>query len=309
MIGSKIIGKYRNGNYNCIICDDGSKIRYNDADFFAPEFPESMDVKISNKCNGVVDKNGIPHPCEFCHEKSHPNGKLANLNHPIFDSIHSGVEIAIGGGNLLTHPDLVPFLERMRARNVICNITLHLSHFEQAAAKVKYWHDVGLVHGVGISVNTIPTDYQLTLLRSNFDFVVHVIAGVVPIEAMQKMYDCGLKLLILGYKNYGRGQQYLELHPEISAKIAQFEALIPEFKNHFKLLSFDNLALSQLHIKNYVPEEVWNTSYMGEDGQFTMYLDMCEEQYAKSSTSNRKSIFSNDIRDLFAEVRNEKENF
>ncbi len=305
MIGSKIIGKYRNGNYNCIICDDGSKIRYNDADFFAPEFPESMDVKISNRCNGVVDKDGIPHPCEFCHERSHPNGDLANLNHPLFDSIPSFVELALGGGNVLEHPDLVPFLERMRERHVICNMTLHLSHFEQAAAKVKLWHDNGLVHGVGISVNTVPTDYQLTLLRSNSDFVVHVIAGVVPIEAMMKMYDCGLKLLILGYKNYGRGEHYLELHPETMARIAQFEALIPEFKEHFKLLSFDNLALSQLHIKKYVSEEEWNTSYMGDDGQFTMYLDMVKEEYAKSSISDRKPIFSNDIRDLFSKVRKE----
>lgn len=294
MIGSKIIGKYRNGNYNCIICDDGSKIRYNDADFFAPEFPESMDVKISNKCDMG---------CPMCHERSTPDGDLANLNHPIFDSLHPYTEIALGGGSVLEHPDLVPFLERMRERHVICNMTLHLSHFEQAAAKVKLWHDNGLIHGVGISVNTIPTDYQLTLLRSNSDFVVHVIAGVVPVEAMMKMYDCGLKLLILGYKNYGRGEHYLELHPEIMARIAQFEALIPEFKEHFKLLSFDNLALSQLHIKKYVSEEEWNTSYMGDDGQFTMYLDMVKEEYAKSSISNRQPIFSNDIRDLFSEVR------
>lgn len=302
MIGSKIIGKYRNGNYNCIICSDGTKIRYNDAEYFAPEFPESMDVKISNKCNGVVDKDGVPHPCEFCHEKSHPNGDLANLNHPIFDSLHPYTEIALGGGSVLEHPDLVPFLERMREHHIICNITLHLAHFEQATAKVKLWHDNGLIHGVGISVNTIPTDYQLTLLRSNSDFVVHVIAGVVPVEAMMKMYDCGLKLLILGYKNYGRGEHYLELHPETMARIAQFEALIPEFKEHFKLLSFDNLALSQLHIKKYVSEEEWNTSYMGDDGQFTMYLDMVKEEYAKSSISDRKPIFSNDIRDLFSEV-------
>ena len=297
MIGSKIIGKYTNGNYNCIICDDGTKIRYNDATYFEPKFPESIDCKISNRCNMN---------CSMCHECSTENGELANLNHPIFDSLPKFTELALGGGNVLEHPDLVPFLERMRERHVICNMTLHLSHFEQAAAKVKLWHNNGLIHGVGISVNTVPTDYQLMLLRSNPNFVVHVIAGVVPVEAMMKMYDCGLKLLVLGYKNYGRGEHYLELHPEITTKIAQFEALILEFKEHFKLLSFDNLALSQLHIKNYVSEEEWNTSYMGEDGQFTMYLDMCEEQYAKSSTSERKPIFSNDIKDLFNAVKGVK---
>lgn len=305
MINEKIIAHYKNGNYSVILTNTGTKIRYNQANYLMPEFPESMDVKICNRCEGGKNVDGIFHPCSFCHEGSTPDGKLGNLHHPIFDSIHSGVEIAIGGGNPLAHPDLVPFLERMRERHVICNMTLHLSHFEQAAAKVKLWHDNGLVHGVGISVNTVPTDYQLTLLRSNSDFVVHVIAGVVPVEAMMKMYDCGLKLLILGYKNYGRGEHYLELHPETMARIAQFEALIPEFKEHFKLLSFDNLALSQLHIKKYVSEEEWNTSYMGDDGQFTMYLDMVKEEYAKSSISDRKPIFSNDIRDLFSKVRKE----
>lgn len=290
MIGAKVIGKYKNGNYNCIICSDGTKIRYNDATYFEPEFPESIDCKISNRCSMN---------CPMCHECSTENGKLANLSHPIFDSLPKFTELALGGGSVLEHPDLIPFLERMRKQGIICNITLHLSHFEEAATKVKYWHNAGLVHGVGISVNQMPTDYQLSLLRENSDFVVHTIAGIVPLEVLEKMYSCGLKLLILGYKDYGRGHQYQQLHPEIKAKIAQLEALIPELRDHFKLVSFDNLALSQLHAREYVSEEEWNAYYMGEDGQFTMYLDMCEETYAKSSTSTREPIFSNNIRDLF----------
>ena len=296
MIGEKIIGKYKNGNYHVLLTNNGSKIRYNNVDFFEPEFPESIDCKISNRCNMN---------CPMCHEKSHVEGALANLNHPIFDSLQPYTELALGGGNVLDHPDLVPFLERMRERHVICNITVHLDHFESAATKIKYWQESGLVHGVGVSVNKVPTDYQLTLLRMNPNIVVHVIAGIVPLEALEKMSDCGLKLLILGYKEYGRGIAYVKNDPAIYARIEQLEALLGGFKSKFLLISFDNLAISQLHIKEKISEEEWRIQYMGDDGQFTMYLDMVKEEYAKSSTSARKPIFSNDIRDLFKEIQNE----
>lgn len=46
----KLLSKYRNGNYNVMIFEDGTKIRYNDLDCLIPEFPESMDMKISNFC-------------------------------------------------------------------------------------------------------------------------------------------------------------------------------------------------------------------------------------------------------------------
>ena len=39
--------KYRNGNYNVTILEDGTKIRHNKLDCFIPEKPESMDIKIT----------------------------------------------------------------------------------------------------------------------------------------------------------------------------------------------------------------------------------------------------------------------
>lgn len=53
-----LLGKYPNGNYTVHIYDDGTKIRENDLDFFAPEYPESMDIKITNSCDRM---------CPFCH--------------------------------------------------------------------------------------------------------------------------------------------------------------------------------------------------------------------------------------------------
>lgn len=299
MIGERVIGAYTNGNYKVLLGEHGTKLRYNDADHFDPVFPESIDCKISNKCNMG---------CAFCHENSCGDGDLANLNHPIFDSLHPFTELALGGGNILEHPNLVPFLERMRRKGVICNITLHLTHFEENASKIKYWHDAGLVHGVGVSVNQVPTDYQLALLRTHSDFVVHCIAGVIPQEAIVKMYGCGLKLLILGYKDFKRGHTYLEaFEKKVQKGISDMTHMLPEMRDNFKLISFDNLALEQLNMRNLISQDEWDMTYMGEDGHFTMYLDMVREEYAKSSTSERKPLFSDNINEVFARVRKENE--
>ena len=54
--------KVRNGNYDILFdLDTGTKIRKNDEDCFIPEKPESMDIKITNRC----DKG-----CAFCLKSS-----------------------------------------------------------------------------------------------------------------------------------------------------------------------------------------------------------------------------------------------
>lgn len=53
---------YTNGNYRVSIdLKTGTKIRKNDLDFFEPEYPESMDVKITNCCDMG---------CKFCLKSS-----------------------------------------------------------------------------------------------------------------------------------------------------------------------------------------------------------------------------------------------
>lgn len=53
---------YKNGNYNVHIdLDNGTKIRENNLDFFKPDYPESMDIKITNQCD---------RGCAFCLKSS-----------------------------------------------------------------------------------------------------------------------------------------------------------------------------------------------------------------------------------------------
>ena len=290
----KLLGRYTNGNYEVMIWNDGSKLRFNDKDNLTPEFPESIDCKISNKCDMG---------CPFCHEMSVPDGALANLNHPIFDSLPAWTELALGGGNVFAHPGLEDFLRRMAARHIICNITVHLIHFRQYYDYIRYLVDNSLIYGVGVSVNGNIEESDIALFKSIPNLVIHCIAGVVPYSTLMKMAHHNLKLLILGYKIYGRGIAYEEEHKTITAHIEYLRSHMYELRDWFPIISFDNLAINQLCLKDAVSEEQWKHTYMGNDGQFTMYLDMVKEEYARSSTSAREPIGAEtDIRNLFNRV-------
>ena len=288
----KLIGSYVNGNYTVHLFDDGTKVRINDLDNLTPDFPESMDLKICNRCD---------RGCPQCHECSTKDGVLGDLNAPFLSTIHPYTELAIGGGNPLEHPDLESFLERMKAQRVVCNMTVHYDHFLANWPLLKDYQDRGLIHGLGVS---IPEYAKLTdAFTSMKNVVLHVIAGIVSINTLVRFGKMGLKLLILGYKDYGRGSQYKQLHPEIQSNIDTIAANLHTLECYYDVISFDNLAIRQLNVRDQVGEEVWNSSYMGDDGQYTMYADLCTNSFAISSTSERHENVYTSIDDMFNEVR------
>ena len=96
-----VLTKYKNGNYDIVILKDGTKIRMTNDDEFIPEFPESIDVKITSKCDGN---------CSFCYENCPPAGEHGDiLNAKWVDSLHSGTELALNV-NYMSHSELIPFL-------------------------------------------------------------------------------------------------------------------------------------------------------------------------------------------------------
>ena len=114
--------KVKNGNYMMFIdLETGTKIRKNNLDCFIPEKPESMDIKITNKCDMG---------CAFCHENSTPDGLHGDiLNLKFIETLLPYTELALGGGNPLTHPDLIPFLEKCKALKLIPSMTINQVHF------------------------------------------------------------------------------------------------------------------------------------------------------------------------------------
>lgn len=293
--------RYQNGNYTVTIdTKTGTKIRQNDLDFFKADFPESMDIKICDRC----DMN-----CPQCHENSTPNGKCGDIMSESFiDKLHPYTELAIGGGNPLEHPDLIPFLEKCKNLKLIPSMTVNQIHFEKNIDLLKDLIEKKLIYGLGISLVNI-NDKFIAYLKDFPNAVIHVINGMTadPMSLINLAHR-DFKILILGYKEFRRGIDYYEKEKEIiELKKANLFNMLPIIikDKWFEVVSFDNLAVQQLEAKRLMSEEDWNQFYMGDDGSATMYIDMVKKEFAKSSTSTERYPLEDDIKTMFEKIRKE----
>ena len=273
-----LLGVYKNGNMRTCIFSDGTKIRETEDDEFIPDFAENMDIKISNYCDMG---------CKFCHEGSTKNGKHGDiLNHKFVETLHPYQEVALGGGDATSHPDLIPFLHKLKDRKVIVNITVNQRHFEQKQELIKKLVDEKLIYGLGVSLVN-PTDEFISLIRQYPNAVIHVINGVLKPSDIAALSNKNLKMLILGYKQLRRGNEwYSEDHENIIVKQMWLKENLGGIINNFKVVSFDNLAIEQLEVQRLMSQEEWDEFYMGDDGSMTYYIDMVEQKFARSSTAN-----------------------
>ena len=297
-----MIVTYPNGNYKVIInLEDGTKIRYNEEDSLIPSRPESIDVKITNQCE---------HNCLFCHENSNINGKIATKEamQKFCNTLPPHCEIAVGGGNLmLSYNHTQTFLEMLKKANAIPSITIRQDDFIKYQDIIQEWRENNLVYGIGVSLTNAADHTLYQTLKKFPTAVVHVIAGVLTKEDYEHLWGHHVKLLILGYKQIRRGEIYYNANKHrIRTNMMMLEGNFYRFNTDFESVSFDNLALEQLYVRHHVSKEVWDKGYFGEDGDYTFYVDLVEEQFAKSSTSlNRFNIDNLSIQDMFERINND----
>lgn len=288
---------YKNGNYNIYFnLNDGTKIRINDLDNLIPKFAESIDMTISTKCDGK---------CEFCYMCCSTDGKYGDiLNHKFLDTLHEYQELAING-NDLSHPDLIPFLEKMKSKNIIVNMTVNQIHFEKHYDFLKMLKDRRLFYGLGISFRRADRSF-IENVKSFPNTVIHVINGLITPQDMAALQDNNLKLLILGYKKLGRGSEYYEQNKfEIEKNMKWLYDNLDELINHFYVTSFDNLAIEQLNVRRLLTDEEWQEFYMGDDSQFTFYIDLVNKKFAGNSLApeNERYDLLDNIDEMFERIR------
>lgn len=210
-----------------------------------------------------------------------------------------------GGGNVLEHPDLIPFLEKLKERKVIANITVNQIHFEQSQDLIRRMVDEKVIYGLGVSLVN-PTDKFIELVKQYPNAVIHVINGVVTADQLHALENNNLKMLILGYKHLRRGNDYFTQEEEkITANQSFLYDYLPELISKFKVVSFDNLAIEQLDCKRLMSEKEWDEFYMGDDSEFTYYIDMVERKFAKSSTApmDKRYNLLDSVDDMFEKIR------
>lgn len=295
-----LLGIYKNGNFTTKIFSDGTKIRETEDDEFIPEFAENMDIKISNYCDIG---------CKFCHEGSTKSGKHGDiLNQKFIETLHPYQEVALGGGDATSHPELIPFLHKLKDRKVIVNMTVNQRHFEQKQELIKKLIDEKLIYGLGVSLVN-PTDDFISLIRQYPNAVIHVINGVLKPSDIEILSDKNLKMLILGYKQLRRGNEwYSEDHENIIVKQMWLKENLVEIINHFNVVSFDNLAIEQLEVQRLMTQKEWDKFYMGDDGSMTYYIDMVEQKFARSSTAdfNKRYDLLDSVDEMFRKIVSEQ---
>lgn len=287
-------GTYVNGNTIVVMYTDGTKIRYvRTGEKPAPEYPESIDIKTTNMCDLG---------CAFCGECSTPDGKHADLHNPLLDSIKPYTELAIGGGNPLAHPQLDSFLRYMESRDVICNLTVNAVHFMSNRGLLGNYCEHGLIHGLGVSVPSAVPDGLIPALKDFPNAVIHTIAGVTPRSVYNQLADHDLNLLILGFKTKGKGMEYSREHNWLPDRMFWLSDSLDDMRPHFKGIAFDNLAVEQLNLRDIFPDE-FDELYMGDDGDFTMYIDLVAGKYGKSSTHPLRDIDAGTVTELFQRLK------
>ena len=294
------LATYKNGNTTTTIYDDGTKTHFTMDDEFEFEFPESHDISISQCCD-----NG----CEWCYYGCSPTGKHGKLNGwKFFDSMHPYTEIAINLQFPL-HPDLESFLFEMRQRKIIVNATINQNHFMSDSGRelIEAYSDLGLIKGIGISLTDPTQKGFIDEVKKYPNTVIHVIAGVTPWEDIQYLMGHGLKLLILGYKKTGRGKKYYDgLFIPIITQMKYLEGGLDEVISGFNVVSFDNLAIEQLHIRDRLSDKEWNMFYGGDDGTVTFFIDLVKGVFARNSLSQiTYPIGDKTIDEMFTVIKEE----
>lgn len=303
--------QYKNGNYTVMLFDDGTKVRILDdgETEYKPEFPENIDCCISKKCSIG---------CKFCYENCTASGEecdpwIMKYLFQIKEYFRPGTEIALGGGALteMNYFNLTTLLTYLGIYQLRINLTLNAAElFNGSLLAQNLYKDrcSEYIRGIGISYNV---KYRDDILRYKKKYpknvVVHTIYGVTSPEDYQWLAENHFKVLVLGYKNKGRGRINKEqcFNPEYAKWTSEN---ILSYQSKFSTLSFDCLAVEQLNIKEKVEDDIWQTFYMGDDGKFTMYMDAVSKEFAPSSTSEiryKMEDFGYKIENMFKKIINE----
>jgi hypothetical protein len=139
--------------------------------------------------------------------------------------------------------------------------------------------------------------------------VVHIIVGKFPLEELDSLFKEANKVLILGYKSFGRAagttlnEDLLEKWRNKLAQIVYSSRILGKIAgdNYYNeainiyvkslpfrspvILALDNLSVEQLNIRDTLTEDEFKSWYMGPDFSHSMYVDAVSEQFAPNSTS------------------------
>jgi hypothetical protein len=294
--------KYKNGNAIVTIdLSDGTREVFTKDDEFDFKFPMSLDMSCTNYCTAG---------CPYCYANCGRDGVYADpFEFEFIKTIKPYTEVALQF-NDLSSPYMMPFLQYLKSKNIIANITVNQVHFEEKYNLLRDLRDLGLIKGLGVSLKK-PSYSLIDDVKSFPNAVIHTIVGVLSKEDIKMLANNDLKLLILGYKDLGRGVSYKKdnYNKWLMNKSYLYENL-SKVINLFKVISFDNLALEQLKVERVLTKEKWQEFYQGPEGSSSMYIDLVNKKFGISSLCSLDEMWdiTDNLLDMFQVVKNESGN-
>jgi len=297
----EILTKYQNGNADIELYDDGTRIIQFE-DTLNLDYPLNIDIRVSNACPfGFNPKTGKS-VCGFCHESARTDGEECDYSELKYtlDELPKGIELAIGCNELTI--ELYNFLLWANEYGFICNLTINQmsfkkNHYEKALIYLRIFD---IIKGLGISYRKDkPMNVPENIINDK-NTVLHVIAGI---DEVDDIIDTPFKkILVLGYKKFGFGKDYHS--EEVDKNIQEWYWWVKKLIDAKDVVSFDNLALEQLHIKRFFTREKWEEFNQGEH---SMYINAVDKYFAPSSRSDDTISWNNLlITEYFKFIENKK---
>lgn len=282
---------YINGNASITVLNDGSRVIQHSAPLVL-EYPLNVDIRVQNGCSfaNTLCK-------DFCHEMPSVKGNECDYNElltKLSTELNKNVELAIGCNELTD--GLFNFCKEASQEGFIVNLTINQGHLQRDAFKLLQLMDNQWIKGLGISYRK-PLKWNVPVEFIEYkNSVFHVICGIDSIEDVISLRGKGVrKILILGEKDFGFNTSKVNLESDLH------KDWIRKLHNlSFDVISFDNLALQQLPIKNQLSDKDWNSFYQSEH---SFYINAVDKYLSPSSRSSDKSDYFTNFKDYYEHRR------
>lgn len=270
---------YKNGNADITLYGDGTRIIETDDDVLKLDTPLNIDIRVSKRCPYGYDANKGVSICGFCHESATVDGDICDydklLNVIRESDLPKGTELAVGANQI--SDDFIEFVKELDILGFIVNITVNERYLTDRGDR-QLKKVMPHIKGLGISFRTLEGCMILPKWVSDYsNTVIHVICGIDNLKDVCKLHRKYHKILVLGEKDFGFNTNKVDLN---SKSHIEWDTHIMKLTKLFNIVSFDNLALEQLHIKDKISKDEYETFYQGEH---SMYINAVDEYYAPSS--------------------------
>ena len=320
-----ITDKIKNGNYYVLYGEmfsrkEKMRLQVDSIPDLIPEYPELVDIKITNACE---------HNCPFCYMASTPNGKHAEERdiYNIVNMFKNKTEFAIGGGNVLLHPNFDKIVRYIHKKNHIANITIRYDDVLTINSNENIKNAINkYVSGIGISVQKagdvdVAQDFINEMLDLGKHISLHMIPEIIGVDESCSILDklsainterhkkrdyisCieqnDCRVLFLGLKQSGRAKSIK--HNLLTAN----DLNTLQQKAHYTFnvdTSFVNTYEMWFNEQHHGGERYFLTKH---EGEFSMFIDAVKMQGFTSSYKDDGGIAINSdtkLNELFGEIR------